>query len=105
MTIRSCPYGRYVTNANGDERASLFIRLEHLYEDLAPLETHLGFKLREIPHENRSDRTADWRGYYSASDAELIAKACAADIDRFSYSFDQYAPRHQPFPGLRNDSG
>jgi hypothetical protein len=85
--MRANPYGRYVTDAQGIERADLFIRLEHLRDDLAPLEVHLGFDLGEIPHENRSERAADWRGYYDADDAALVAEACAPDIRRFSYSF------------------
>jgi len=85
--MRANPYGRYVTDAGGSERADLFIRLEHLHDDLAPLEAHLGFRLDEIPHENRSDRARDWRGYYSAADRALVAEACAPDIRRFSYRF------------------
>ncbi len=87
-SLRAQPYGRYVTDATGIERADLFIRLEHLRQDLSPLEAHLGFTLDEIPRENRSDRAADWRSYYSESDADLVAEVCAPDIRRFSYSFD-----------------
>ncbi len=86
--MRAYPYGRHVTDAEGIERADLFIRLEHLRDDLAPLEAHLGFRLDGIPHENRSERARDWRGYYSESDAALVAEACAPDIRRFSYSFE-----------------
>ena len=86
--MRAFPYGRYVTDAGGTERGDLFIRLEHLRDDLAPLEAHLGFALDTIPHENRSARADDWRRSYSESDAALVAMACAPDIRRFSYSFD-----------------
>lgn len=85
--IRANPYGRYVADAAGVERANLFIRLEHLADDLAPLEDHLGFRLGPIPHENRSARASDWRSYYTESDAALVAEACAPDIGRFSYRF------------------
>ncbi|MFK7876167.1 MAG: sulfotransferase family 2 domain-containing protein, partial [Paracoccaceae bacterium] len=54
----------YMTDARGQMRASAFVRLENLAEDLAPIEAHLGFSL-EIGHQNRSDRSQDWRGYYS----------------------------------------
>jgi len=86
--LRNHPYTRYVTDAQGTERADLYIRLEHLAGDIAPLEDHLGFRLDNIPHENRSARESDWRNYYSESDAALIAEVCAPDIRRFSYSFD-----------------
>lgn len=90
-SLRRYPYGRYVTDADGVERADLFIRLEHLREDIAPLEKHLGFSLGDVPHVNSSGRTADFRGYYTDSAAEIVAEACAVDISRFSYRFDDPA--------------
>ncbi len=86
-SIRAAPYGRYVTDADGVERADLFIRLEHMSDDLAPLETHLGFALGPIPHVNQSNRGRDWRVYYGDSEAEMVADLCEADIKRFGYSF------------------
>jgi hypothetical protein len=85
--MRDFPYSRYVQDAEGVEQADLFIRLEHLAEDVAPLEAHLGFSLGEIPHANASERRAEWRGYYSEADAEIVARACAEDVARFSYAF------------------
>lgn len=86
--LQAQPYARYITDAAGIEQANLFIRLEHLPEDLAPLNAHLGFDLGPLPHENRSARAADWRVYYTDSDAALVAEVCAPDIRRFSYRFD-----------------
>ncbi len=86
-SIRANPYTRYVTDAGGVERADLYIRLEHLAEDLAPLEAHLGFGLDAIPHVNQSNRHRDWRAYYTGSDAEIVAELCQTDIKRFGYSF------------------
>ncbi len=85
--MQNFPYGRYVEDASGVERADLFIRLEHLAEDLAPLEAHLGFSLGELSQVNQSERARDWRVYYTDSDAEWVAEACASDITRFSYRF------------------
>ena len=88
-TVRSLnewPYGAYLRDGTGREREALFIRLEHLGEDLAPLEAHLGFTLK-LPWINASDREADWRPYYSDSDADLVARLCAEDIARFGYKF------------------
>lgn len=81
------PLGSYVTDQTGQERCDLFARMEALPEDLAPFETHLGFSLGPMPHENRSDRRADYRSYYNDDDVALVADMCAPDIRRFSYSF------------------
>ncbi|MEJ2035951.1 MAG: Type II secretory pathway, pullulanase PulA, partial [Maritimibacter sp.] len=85
--MQNSPYGRYVQDADGVERADLFIRLEHLAEDLAPLEAHLGFALGAVSQENRSERNRDWRVYYGDDEAAIVAEACAEDIARFSYRF------------------
>jgi hypothetical protein len=87
-TLRLWPYGAWMRDRLGEERASLYVRLEHLDEDLAPFERHLGFALR-LPRLNASDRRADWRSYYSDADAALIAALCAEDIGRFGYRFDE----------------
>lgn len=89
QSLKSHPYGRYVRDNSGVEQVDLFIRLEHLSDDLAPLEAHLGFSLGKIAHENRSERAADYRGYYSDADAALVAGLCAEDIQRFDYHFDR----------------
>ena len=79
-------YGDYVRRADGVEREAVFVRLEHLAEDLAPVERHLGFRL-ELPHANRSDRPADRRACYSDADAALVSELCSEDIARFGYAF------------------
>lgn len=84
--IRAWDYARYMRSADGPDQARLFIRLEHFEAEAEPLWDHLGFRL-DLPHENRSDREEDYRAYYSESDAELLARLCAADIQRFGYQF------------------
>lgn len=86
--IGAHPYRRYVTTARGEERCDLFIRLEHLREDAAPFEAHLGFRLPALAVANASDRARDWRVYYSDADAEALRSLCAEDIARFGYRFD-----------------
>lgn len=86
-SFAQAPAAFYVTDARGHERASLYIRLEHLAEDIAPLEAHLGFAL-EVPHVNRSARGADYRDAYTDAGRARVAQMCAADIDRFGYRFD-----------------
>ena len=86
-SFRTGTSASYVRDAKGHERADLFIRLEHLEEDIISLEQHLGFSLRPLPNENRSARTADYRRNYSDEMAEIVASFCAADISRFGYRF------------------
>lgn len=85
--MRDFPYSRYVTDAEGVDRADLYIRLEHLKDDLAPLESHLRYNLGEIAQINCSNRLRDYRQYYSESDVDCVRNGCESDILAFSYSF------------------
>lgn len=85
--MRASPYGLYQNDRDGVERCDLFIRLEYLAQDIAPLEAHLGFSLAGVPVANASQRVADYRTYYTEADAACIADVCAEDIARFGYSF------------------
>ncbi len=87
VTMRAAPYGQYMKDRNGVERCDSFIRLEHLSQDTAMLEDHLGFSLGNVPVANASQRDADYRSYYSEADAACIADLCAEDISRFGYVF------------------
>lgn len=87
-TFALWPYGAYMRDAKGIERATLFARLERLDQDLAPFEAHVGFRLTPLARSNASDRPRDWRAFYSDDDAALMAQLCAEDISRFGYSFD-----------------
>ena len=89
--LRLWPYTAYMRDAKGAPRASLFARLEHLDQDLAPFESHLGFRLTPLPRANTSDRARDWRGFYTDADAALMADISADDIARFGYRFDDAA--------------
>lgn len=86
-TFRTNPYASYMTDGAGTHHANLYIRLEHLKDDLARLETHLGFIL-DMPVANASARPRDWRGFYTESDAELLGEICAPDIKTHGYTFD-----------------
>ncbi|MBW6506517.1 MAG: sulfotransferase family protein [Rhodobacteraceae bacterium] len=85
--IGATPYASYVTLPGVGECCDAFLRLEHLAEDAAILEAHLGFSLPPMPRVNPSTRAADWRAYYSDADAAMVGKLCAADIARFGYAF------------------
>lgn len=89
--LHAWPASAHMRDRFGVDRANLYARLEHLQDDLAPFESHLGFKL-SIGRVNTSQRDPDWRKYYSDVDAALIAALCAEDIARFGYGFDPLKP-------------
>ena len=80
----------YVTDAQGVERKCLYIRLEHLARDVAPLEAHLDFTL-DVPHVNRSARAVEYREAYSDAARARVAEYCSVDIARFGYRFEAEA--------------
>lgn len=86
VSLRSHPYGSYMVTASGQERANVFIRLEHFDEDAQRLWQHLGFQL-ELPRHNASNRDQDYRRYYSDDSAARVATLCSQDIARFDYKF------------------
>ncbi|WP_377512011.1 sulfotransferase family 2 domain-containing protein [Octadecabacter sp. R77987] len=88
-SLRAAPYSAYMRDGGGQEHCTHYVRLEHL-ADLAPIEDHLGFKI-DMPRVNTSSRRADWHSYYDATTRGIVADACAEDIARFDYSFDDSA--------------
>lgn len=86
--LRMWPAHAYMRDAMGRERANLYARLEHLDEDLAPFEAHVGFRVTPLARANVSDRVRDYRGFYSDADAALLAEICAEDIAQFGYRFE-----------------
>ena len=86
-SLAASTYGSYVTAADGREHCQLFVRLEHLEQDIAPFEAHLGFGIGPIVRVNASDRRRDHRLYYDSETAEVIRRVAAAEIKRFYYSF------------------
>lgn len=82
------PARRYLTDGAGREYPALFLRLEHLDQDLPQLAERLGFDPGPLPHANRSGQGGDWRAAYDGPSAAIIAEAAAEDIARFGYAFD-----------------
>jgi len=91
MAFRLWPATAYLRDKTGVDRCQLYARIEHLNQDLAPLEAHLGFRLTPLARANESSRPRDWRGFYTDADAALLAEDCAEDIARFGYRFDDAA--------------
>jgi hypothetical protein len=92
-SLRLWPASAYMRDDLGQDRASAYLRLEHLQTDIAPLEAHLGFALFPLAQINSSERNRDWRPYFTDKDASLLAALCAEDIARFGYGFDDPAPK------------
>ena len=86
-TVKANPYGSYLRDGSGRERAGHFVRIEHFEEDFAPVAAHLGFEV-VLDRVNESARDRDWRGYYDAALADHVRDICAEDIARFGYRFE-----------------
>lgn len=73
-----------------DERGALIVdfvgRYETLQDDFAAVCHRIGVTAR-LPHRNAS-RHRDYRAYYTAAMAELVAEAFREDIEYFGYTFD-----------------
>jgi hypothetical protein len=85
-SLQRTPAASYMRRANGRQQCDAFIRVEHFEQDSASLVVHLGFAI-DLQVVNASDRTADYRGYYSDKTARILGDCCAADIAAFGYSF------------------
>ncbi len=86
-SFRKNPYRSYVMTADGQMHCDLFIRLEKLTDDMAPLAKHLGF-MPEVQHVNKSNRQNDYRPYYDSESADVLKNICREDINQFGYQFD-----------------
>lgn len=85
-SVRQNPYGRYLRDGTGVEWPTLFVRLENFHQDVAPFEEHLGFGI-VLPLANKSERSTDYRDYFTGDLARITGEDCAEDIERFGYSF------------------
>lgn len=84
--LQASPYRSYVQGPSGADHCNLYVRLEYLTSDLAPLQDHLGFRI-DVGHVNASARDQDYRAYYTNDLRDHVARICADDIARFEYAF------------------
>lgn len=82
----SCPYARYVAGHQGPP--PLFLRVETLCQDLSDLAHRLDVALPSPERVNASNRSIDWRTYYTPDDAAQLGRICARDIAQFGYRFE-----------------
>ena len=84
--LQASPYRSYVQGPSGADHCNLYVRLEHLTSDIAPLEEHLGFRI-DVGHVNASTRDKDYRIYYTNDLRDHVTRISAHDIARFEYAF------------------
>ena len=77
----------YISDCNGADYCSFYLRLEFLQQDIKFLEQQLALKLADIPHDNQPIRDKDYTGYYDAQSRDIIGIIFAEDIDKFNYKF------------------
>jgi hypothetical protein len=85
--LAAWPAEAYVRDRHGALRCDLFARLEHLEQDLAPLEAHLGFRLTPLAPANVTLRPRALAALYRPEDVDRVARLAAPDITRFGYAF------------------
>lgn len=81
------PAARYTSDSQGRDHCDLVLKTEALEEDVGRLEQSIGFRLPALERVNESQRRQEYSGYYNDETREIVARICAADIDRFGYMF------------------
>ena len=65
------------------------IRYENLVEDFRQIQQRFGKNKKPLQRSNRSDRTPDYRTYYTSSAMiDIVAKRHQKDLRRFKYTFE-----------------
>jgi tetratricopeptide (TPR) repeat protein len=80
----------YVVDVESPERPIMvgrILRYESLAEDFAALCRELGVPAADLPVENTSKRSRDYRSYYDDDTRRMLAEVYRADIERFGYAF------------------
>ena len=82
----------YVIDLHGNLIVDFVGRYEWLQDDFAEVCRRIGIACPALPHRRQAtDRERDYRAYYSAETAELVAAHFQPDIERFGYRFDDVA--------------
>jgi hypothetical protein len=79
----------YLVDLQGRTLVDFIGRYESLPDDWAAICKRIGVSGRELPHKRKAtDRTRDYRSYYTDETAELVARHFARDIEMLGYRFD-----------------
>jgi hypothetical protein len=79
----------YLIDLHGDIVVDFIGRYERLHDDFAEACRRIGLTDIRLPHRRQAtDRAQDYRSYYDADTAELVARRFARDIELLGYAFD-----------------
>jgi hypothetical protein len=79
----------YLIDLRGNLIVDFVGRYENLHADFETICRRIGIACPELPHRRQAtDRDKDYRSYYTAATADMVARYFQADIDRFGYRFD-----------------
>ena len=79
----------YLVDLNGKLLTNYLGRYEQLHEDFAHICRTIGIEPIALPHKRQAtDRSADWRSYYSDDLAELVGRHFKRDVELLGYRFD-----------------
>jgi hypothetical protein len=79
----------YLIDLRGQLVVDFIGRYERLHADFSEACARIGVPARTLPHARRSnDRSKDYRSYYTAETAELVARHFKRDIEMLGYHFD-----------------
>jgi hypothetical protein len=79
----------YLIDLHGHQVVDFIGRYERLHTDFATACARIGIAPPALPHTRRAtDRSKDYRSYYTAETAELVARYFQKDIAMLGYTFD-----------------
>jgi hypothetical protein len=79
----------YLISLHGEVLVDYIGRYENLRADFSEACRHIGIREPALPHQRKADdRAEDYRSYYTADTAELVARHFARDIEILGYGFD-----------------
>ncbi len=79
----------YLVDLHGRLVVDFIGRYERLHDDFETACAHIGIPTPALPHVRRAtDRSKDYRSYYTENTAELVANHFRRDIEMLGYTFD-----------------
>ncbi len=78
----------YIVDLHGNTIVDRVGHYETLQDDFHAICDRIGLPRLDLPHRRRAVDRDDYRRYYDAETAELVARHYAPDIERLGYRFD-----------------
>jgi len=88
LAITSSPQLEYCVDMHGHMLLDFVGRFERLDADFTVVCARLGLPKLALPHRRQARSRTDYRSYYDAETAEIVARAYASDTAHFGYRFD-----------------